>query len=221
MQELESLDRIMADDPNMAVVWLHGLGANGHDFQNIPEHLNLPEGLRAHFCFPHAATQKVTINQGFAMPAWYDIYDLSLDAKEDKAGIEAGMQAIEALIARKFPLLPRNRILLAGFSQGGALAVHTLLHSQHHYAGVIALSTYLPLRKQLQAGPKPDLSEQHIFVGHGDLDDVLKPQAGEILRDELAALGAQVEWRNYPIAHNLCVQELADIRSWILKRMGV
>ena len=75
MQELESLDRIMADDPNMAVVWLHGLGANGHDFQNIPEHLNLPEGLRAHFCFPHAATQKVTINQGFAMPAWYDIYD--------------------------------------------------------------------------------------------------------------------------------------------------
>jgi phospholipase/carboxylesterase len=221
MQKLESLDRIMADDPNMAVVWLHGLGANGHDFQNIPEHLNLPEGLRAHFCFPHAATQKVTINQGFAMPAWYDIYDLSMDAEEDEAGIEAGMQTIEALIADKFPLLPRDRILLAGFSQGGALALHTMLYSQHQYAGVIALSTYLPLRKRLQIEPKPDLSQQHVFIGHGDLDDILTPRIGEMLRDELSALGAQVEWHNYPIAHNLCAQELDDIRAWILKRMAV
>ena len=214
-KELDYLEVIHGSNPDAAIIWLHGLGADGYDFKPIVEQLNLPTDLNIHFVFPHAPVQPVTLNQGIAMNAWYDIYQLSIDAQEDAAGIESSMHLLESLIDTKFSHLERKRILLAGFSQGGALALHTLLHGKAAYGGLIALSTYLPLRKQAsQARHHP---KYPVFMAHGVVDETLPIYIAEMARDILSGMGIQIDWHSYPMAHQLCPQEVTDIHGYIVE----
>ena len=212
---LDYLEDIHGSDPDAAIIWLHGLGADGYDFKPIVQQLNLPEDLNIHFVFPHAPVQPVTLNQGIPMNAWYNIYQLSIDAQEDSAGIEKSMHLLESLIHTKFSHIDRNRILLAGFSQGGALALHTLLHGTSEYGGLIALSSYLPLRSQ--APQAKHLPKRPIFMAHGLVDEIVPINIAEMARDILARMGIQIDWRSYPMAHQLCPEELQDIRIYIIE----
>ena len=225
MQSLDYLEEIHGEvshgqAPDAAIIWLHGLGADGYDFKPIVQQLALPKDLSIHFVFPHAPVQPVTINQGMNMNAWYDIYEISLDAEEDSKGINASMQSLEALINDKFAHLEPQKILIAGFSQGGALALHTLLHGNTPIGGVIALSTYLPLRELAVKANKQRVYQQEIFLAHGEYDEVLPFQIGDLARGVLLALGANIHWQSYPMAHELCAQQIQHIREWIIKRLA-
>lgn len=220
MHKLEYLEEISGQNPDAAIVWLHGLGADGYDFLPIVRQLDLPADYAIHFLFPHAPVQAVTINQGVEMNAWYDIHELSLHAEEDEQGVFASMRAVEALIASKLAHIDPNRILLAGFSQGGALTLHTALHGGIALGGAIALSTYLPLRKLVTKAPSDNIVHSDIFMAHGTLDDVLPHEIGLLSKDVLLKLGAHIEWRDYPMGHELCDALLQDLRAWILQRLA-
>lgn len=220
MRTLDYVEEIHGNNPDAAIIWLHGLGADGHDFQPIVRQLNLPSDMSVHFMFPHAPIQPVTLNNGVSMNAWYDIYALDLDADEDEHGIHSTMQALETLIEEKFSHIESNRILLAGFSQGGALALHTLLHGRVPIGGVIALSTYLPLRDMALDANKQRVHEQAIYLGHGEYDEVLPLQAADLARGVLLALGANVSWYRYPMAHELCAQQIEHISAWIIEQLN-
>ena len=215
MNILEYLEELHGVNPDAAVIWLHGLGADGYDFKPIVQQLALPENVNIHFIFPHAPVQPVTLNQGMSMNAWYDIYQLSIDANEDEAGLENSMHAIETLVTEKFSHLDANRIILAGFSQGGALALHTLLHGNLEYGGLIALSAYLPLREKIQQAKR--IPKQKIFMAHGILDETLPIYIAEMARETLIKEGMEVDWHTYPMAHQVCMEEIKDIREYILK----
>ena len=219
METLDYLEEIHGDDPDAAIIWLHGLGADGYDFKPIVKQLNLPDDQSIHFLFPHAPVRPVTINQGMEMNAWYDILELSLEAKEDQIGIIASMRAIEALIQSKFAHINPNRVLLAGFSQGGALVLHTLLHGTISLGGAIALSTYLPLRNLATEANKDRVINQQIFMAHGTHDEVLPHEIGELAKSILLTLGAKITWHSYTMAHQLCDQQILEIRKWILQRL--
>ena len=214
MKTLEYLEEIHGTNPDAAVIWLHGLGADGHDFKPIVQQLELPDYLNIHFIFPHAPIQPVTLNQGLSMNSWYDIYKLSINANEDEKGIEESMQALEVLITKKFSHLDTNRIILAGFSQGGALALHTLLHGNLEFGGLIALSAYLPLRDKAQQAKR--IPNEEIFMAHGTLDETLPIYIAELGKNILTKLGIKVEWHSYPMAHQLCPEEINDIRAYVL-----
>ena len=196
-----------------SIIWLHGLGADGHDFEPIVPELPLPPGLRARFVFPHAPVQAVTINFGHVMPAWYDVYG---DGREDAEGIRASQQRIEALIAgeRERGVAPR-RIVLAGFSQGGAIALQTGLRHPERLAGILALSTYLPLAETVAAEASPANRDVPIFMAHGTEDPVIPLRRAAISRDALRKLGYQVEWHEYPMPHAVCPEEIADVGAWL------
>ena len=215
MNTLEYLEEIHGANPDTAVIWLHGLGADGFDFKPIVQQLDLPENVDIHFVFPHAPVQPVTLNQGISMNAWYDIYQLSIDAKEDEAGIEKSMQGLETLITEKFSHIDPNRIILAGFSQGGALALHTLLHGNLEFGGLMALSAYLPLRDKIQLAKR--IPKQEIFMAHGILDETLPVYIGEMAKELLTNEGVKIDWRSYPMAHQVCMDEIKDIREYLLK----
>ena len=219
MESLEYLEQISGKNPTAAVVWLHGLGADGYDFLPIVQQLNLPEDNAIHFVFPHAPVQPVSINQGVAMNAWYDIHELSMHAPEDQAGIFTSMHALEALVTNKFSHLDPGRILLAGFSQGGALTLHTILHGSVIFGGAIALSTYLPLRALTTQVSPERFMHNEIFMAHGTHDEILPHEIGKLSKDVLLKLGAHVEWHEYPMGHQLCDDQIEDIRTWILKRL--
>ena len=220
MQSLEYLEEIHGQSPDAAIIWLHGLGADGYDFKPIVKQLNLPSNLSIHFVFPHAPIQPVTINQGVNMNAWYDIYELSLEADEDQLGINSSMRAVESLMAEKFSHIDPNRLILAGFSQGGALALHTLLHGSIPIGGVLALSTYLPLRHLALDANKERVHQHEIFMTHGEYDEVLPLQIGDLARGILLTLGANIHWQSYPMAHELCAQQIEHIREWLLQRLS-
>ena len=219
MQSLDYLEEIHGESPDAAIIWLHGLGADGGNFAPIVKQLSLPPDLSVHFVFPHAPVQAVTINQGMSMNAWYDIYELSLDAQEDEEGIQSSMHVLEALISDKFNHIEPSRLLLAGFSQGGALALHTLLHGNVPIGGVIALSSYLPLRDLAFNANKQRVNNHEIFMAHGQYDDVLPHQIGDLARGILLALGANISWRSYPMAHELCAQQIEHISEWIVQKL--
>jgi phospholipase/carboxylesterase len=210
---LERIEITTGTAPNAAVIWLHGLGADGHDFEPIVPELPLPPGLRARFVFPHAPVQAVTINFGHVMPAWYDVYG---DGREDAEGIRASQQRIEALIAgeRERGVAPR-RIVLAGFSQGGAIALQTGLRHPERLAGILALSTYLPLAETVAAEASPANRDVPIFMAHGTEDPVIPLRRAAISRDALRKLGYQVEWHEYPMPHAVCPEEIADVGAWL------
>jgi phospholipase/carboxylesterase len=197
------------------VIWLHGLGADGHDFEPIVPELGLPPTLRLRFVFPHAPVQPVTINGGLAMRAWYDITN---DGRQDAAGIRASQQRVEALIEReKSRGVAPARIVLAGFSQGGAIALHTGLRHPERLAGILALSTYLPLADTLAAEAHPANREVPIFMAHGTEDPLIPLARARASRDALRALGYQVEWHEYPMPHSVCAEEIAHIGAWLTR----
>ena len=197
-------------DPEAAIIWLHGLGADGHDFEPIVPELELARPVR--FVFPHAPIRPVTINQGMRMRAWYDILQLG-GGPEDEAGLRASQQLTEELIRSQG--LPANRIVLAGFSQGGAIALLTALRYPERLAGVMALSTYLPLAPKLAAERSEANSDVPIFMAHGSDDDLIPMDRAQASHDALKALGYPVEWRDYPMPHSVCAPEIADISAFL------
>jgi phospholipase/carboxylesterase len=201
---------------NAAVIWLHGLGADGHDFVSIVPELRLPQSLSARFIFPHARPRPVTINNGHVMRAWYDITGLSPGNPEDAAGIHESDGVVKQLIATQVASgIPAERIVIAGFSQGGAVALQSALRYPERLAGVMALSTYLPLRNSLAAEAAPANRDVPILMCHGLRDGVVPAVLGTVSRDLLVALGYQVEWRSYPMEHQVCMEEIVDISTWL------
>ncbi len=203
--------------PAAAVIWLHGLGADGHDFEPIVPELRLPAAKPVRFIFPNAPLRPVTINMGMRMPAWYDILQLGGGA-EDEAGIRESQALVEDLIAREVKRgIARNRIVLAGFSQGGAIVLHTALRHPERLAGVMALSTYLPLSGKLAVERAAANRDVPIFMAHGQVDNMIGIDRAMLSRDALHALGYPVEWRAYPMAHSVCAEEIADIAAYLLR----
>ena len=198
-------------DPRAAVIWLHGLGADGHDFEPIVPELRLARPVR--FVFPHAPVRPVTLNQGMRMRAWYDILQLG-GGPEDEAGVRASQKLVEDMIAaeRKRGM---QKIVLAGFSQGGAIALQTALRHPEALAGVLALSTYLPLNSMLEAERSPASREVPIFMAHGQYDDIIPLRRAEQSRQILERLGYRVEWHEYPMPHSVCPAEIGDISAFL------
>ncbi len=199
-------------DPEAAVIWLHGLGADGHDFEPIVPELELARPVR--FVFPHAPIRPVTINQGMRMRAWYDILQLG-GGPEDEAGLRASQKLTEELIRAQE--LPANRIVLAGFSQGGAIVLLTGLRYPERLAGVMALSTYLPLAGTLAAERSEANRATPILMAHGRDDELIPMQRAQASRDYLQKLGYAVEWHDYPMPHSVCAPEIADISSFLAR----
>lgn len=203
-----------------AVIWLHGLGANGHDFPPIVPELGLGDGLAIRWVFPHAPSIPVTINGGMVMPAWYDITSLDFRSRRhDEAGIRASIDALTRLIERENERgVPCERILLAGFSQGGAIALSGGLRHAERLAGIIGLSTFLPLHEELERERAPANAATPIFVAHGSLDPMVPFESGQLSRERLRALGYQVEWHEYPMLHQVCLEEIRDLGAWMSER---
>lgn len=207
--------------PDAAVIWMHGLGADAYDFVPLIPELKLPAAARIRFVFPHASVRPVTINNGYAMRAWYDIRSLTPEGRDDEEGFAETRARIERYIAReRAGGMPSTRILLAGFSQGGAVALHVGLRHPQPLAGIIALSCYLPLRARLAAEIATANRNVPILMCHGSADNVVQSQFGEVSRDVLRAEGLTVDWRSYPMAHGLCAQEIGDIAAWIGYHLG-
>lgn len=215
-ETLECIEVESAADPTHAVIWLHGLGADGHDFAPIVPELQ-PDTLPAtRFLFPHAPVQPVTINQGMAMRAWYDIYTPDLVRREDEAGMRRSEAAIKALIVREnIRGIPCENIVLAGFSQGCALSLHTALRLDERLAGIIGLSGYLPLAERFVHERHPANQNTPIFMGHGTMDPVVDPQRAIASRDQLLELGYTVDWHEYPMPHTVSIEEIADISAFL------
>lgn len=203
-----------------AVVWMHGLGANGHDFEPIVPHLGLG-GRGVRFVFPHAPRRAVSINMGLLMPAWYDIRGLGPAAEVDEHGIRESAAQIEALLLReKERGIPALRIVLAGFSQGGVIALHVGLRHAERLAGIVALSTYLPEISGRAGELSAANADLPIFVAHGTDDPMIPLAGGERARDRLGALGHPVEFRTYPMEHSVAPEEIADIGAWLGTRLA-
>ena len=214
--ELES-----ASQPSAAVIWLHGLGADGHDFASLVPELDLAGCPPIRFVFPHAPSMPVTVNGGYVMPAWYDILGPNLVSQQDAAGIQASERAIVALIAHEVARgIPAERIVLAGFSQGCAMALHTGLRLPQRLAGIMALSGYLPLADRITAERHAANAQTPVFMAHGTQDPVVAIARGEASRDALAALGQPVAWHSYPMPHSLHPQEIFDISAFLAQVLG-
>lgn len=216
----ETVEQVVGAKPDAAVIWLHGLGADGHDFEPVVPMLGLPPGLSVRFVFPHAPMRPVTINMGMVMRAWYDILQLGR-GPEDAAGIHASQGLLEGLIAREQARgVAASRIVLAGFSQGGAVALQTGLRCSKRLAGILALSTYLPLASTLADERDRANFELPIFMAHGT-DDLMIPTAwAERSSTALKAIGYGVEWHTYPMGHAICPEEIAAVGAWLGKVLG-
>ena len=205
-----------AGKADRAVIWLHGLGADGHDFEPIVPHLGVDPALGVRFVFPHAPRRAVTVNMGMVMPAWYDVRELALRRDIDEAGVRESAAQIESLIERECERgVAPGRILLAGFSQGGAIALHVALRHALPLAGIIALSTYLVCQDSLSAEASAANRDVPLFQAHGSLDPLVLPQFGEQSRDRLIELGYNVEWHTYPMGHEVHPDEIRDLGRWI------
>ena len=197
------------------VIWLHGLGADGHDFVPVVEMLNLPH---IRFILPHAPFRPVTLNNGYEMRAWYNILGLEADSPQDESGICSMQTMLEGMISAELERgIPAQRIVLAGFSQGGAMALHTATRYSQPLAGVLALSTYLPLRHQLDMEKHPANQSTPIWMAHGRFDTVITQSTAELARNSLQTAGFAVDWHLYDMAHSVCEQEIDDIRQFLCK----
>jgi phospholipase/carboxylesterase len=203
------------DDPQIAVIWLHGLGADGNDFVPIVKELDLAGLPAIRFIFPHARTIPVTVNNGYVMRAWYDITGAELVRREDEAGLRASQLEVEAFIAReKARGIPASRIVLAGFSQGCAMTIQAGLRHPEPLAGLLCLSGYVPLSPKLPAERSEAALATPIFMAHGRFDPVVPFNRAELSRDLLVSMGAKVEWHEYAMQHTLCLEEVRDISAW-------
>ena len=214
MAEPECVEVTTGDQPVGSVIWLHGLGADGHDFEPIVPELGLPDDLPLRFVFPHAPVRPVTINGGMAMRAWYDIVSLDAEGRADEEGVHDSTARLEALIEREEQRgIESRKIVIAGFSQGGAIAINTALRSERPLAGLMALSTYLALPSALDnILVSRDLP---VFMAHGTFDPMVLPQWGQSSADQLREAGFTVEWQDYPMAHAVCLEEIRDISRWL------
>jgi len=202
--------------PTASVIWMHGLGADGSDFVPIVKELDLHGCPGIRFVFPDAPTIPVTINNGYVMPAWYDIFTADLVKREDEAGLRKSQGQIEALIAQEIARgIPANKIVIAGFSQGCAMALQTGLRYPEKLAGLMCLSGYLPLRDKIEAERSGANQNTPVFMAHGSADPVVILGRAEQSRDLLKQLGYQIEWHEYPMQHSVCAEEVADIGSWL------
>ncbi|NCF14032.1 MAG: alpha/beta fold hydrolase [Gammaproteobacteria bacterium] len=206
--------------PIGSVIWLHGLGADGHDFEPIVPELHLPAETPLRFIFPHAPVRPVTINGGMAMRAWYDIVSLDAEGRADAAGVHESTALLEELIAREIERgIPADRIVVAGFSMGGAVAINAALHTNEKLAGLMALSTYLPLPSEIEGSSgSRDLP---VFMAHGSFDPMLPMQWGQMSAERLQEAGFTIEWHDYPMAHAVCPEEIRDISTWLTRIYGV
>ncbi len=212
---LDAIEIESAAAPDAAVLWLHGLGADGLDFEPMVPQLQLPRALRVRFVFPHAPERPVTLTMGMRMRAWYDIVELG-GGQEDEAGIRASQAQLEALVARERARgVAAGRIVLAGFSQGGAIALHTGLRHAERLAGILALSTYLPLAGTVAAQASATNRDAPLFMAHGTFDDLIPFERARRSRAALEDLGCKVEWHEYPMPHAVCAEEIADIAAWL------
>lgn len=221
MSELEAVEIETGTNPAGSVIWLHGLGADGHDFEPIVPELRLPSDLALRFVFPHAPVRPVAINGGVSMRAWYDILTLERDGPVDEEGIRASGEILNALIAREVERgIDARNIVVAGFSQGGAIALHAALRYPERLAGLMALSTYLPLPGSFKAEVVDNTAAANqdlpIFMAHGSFDPMLPMQLGKSSAELLLAEGFSVAWHDYPMAHAVCAEEIEDIREWLL-----
>ena len=217
MAELDAIQMETGNNPDAAVIWLHGLGANGNDFVPIVEQLHLPESLSIRFIFPHAPIRPITINQGMQMPGWYDVSSLSIVDEEDEAGISESSAAIHDLCqTQEEQGISAKRIILAGFSQGGAIALHCALNYPKPLGGIMALSAYLPRCSHLETSNNRNLS---VFMAHGTQDDMVAPSYGKRSCQRLQKAGYEVAWHEYPMAHSVCIEEIQDISSWLQARL--
>ena len=216
MSVLETLEIETGASPTAAVIWLHGLGADGYDFEPIVPELALPDTLPVRFVFPHAPMRPVTINDGAVMRAWYDIFSLEGVRREDDVGIRASQESVEALIARERARgVPASRLVLAGFSQGGAIALQPGLRHADRLAGIMALSTYVPLASTLTAEASPANRDVPIFMAHGRDDSLIAIERAAISRDLLRNAGYKVEWHEYAMEHAVCREEIDDVAGWL------
>lgn len=207
--------------PVASVIWLHGLGADGHDFEPIVPALDLPAELPLRFVFPHAPVRAVTLNAGMRMRAWFDIYGLNPDSRLDEAGIREGSREIARLVAREGERgVPPRRIVLAGFSQGGAIALHAGLSAPRPAAGIMGLSTFLPLGESIVGDYRQNGTGTPVFMAHGRLDEVVPCQWGELSATHLKSIGYKVEWHTYNTGHGIGAGEISDIRSWLMAVLG-
>lgn len=203
-------------EANAAVIWLHGLGADGHDFEPIVPELQLPRETAVRFLFPHAPERPVTINGGMRMRAWYDILELSFEARTDPNHIRESAAQVEALVRREIQRgIAPGRIVLAGFSQGGTIAMQTTLQLDVKLAGLLALSTWLPRDPELSADYQKTNLETPVFMAHGSVDPVIPMRMGILARESLRTLGMQVVWNEYMMEHGVCIEEIRDIGKWL------
>ena len=207
-------------NPANCVIWLHGLGADGHDFEPVVPLLGLSPGPGVRFVFPHAPAREVTVNGGMVMRAWYDIRHIDLSREEDEPGIRTSQDAVEALIQREATRgIAPEKMVLAGFSQGGAMALQTGLRQAVRIAGIVALSAYLPLAGTVAQERNPANAEVPIFLGHGLHDPVVPFAMGTASRDRLRELGHPVSWHEYRLPHSVSLDELRDVGSWLSHRL--
>jgi phospholipase/carboxylesterase len=213
---LETVEIETGPAPRAAVLWMHGLGADGHDFVPVVPEMGLPSGLAVRFVFPHAPVRPVTINQGMRMRAWYDVRDDGGERREDEAGVRESQRDLEALIERERGRgIDATRIALGGFSQGGAMALHVGLRHPERLAGIAALSCFLPLAGRVAAEASPATRETPILMAHGVHDALISIARGRQARDVLAGLGYRVTWREYPMAHEVCPDEMRRVGQWL------
>lgn len=217
--KLDAVEINPKEKPTHSVIWLHGLGADGHDFESIVPELRLPSELAVRFVFPHAPKRPVSLNMGMMMRAWYDIFDLDFNrVKEDEAGIRASEMIVRELIENeKARGIPSENIVLAGFSQGGAMALQVGLRYEEKLAGILDLSGYLLLSNQLEKEKSPANQDTPIMMAHGTMDEIIPIQFAKLSRDRLRELNYPADWREYPMPHSVCFEEIQDIRAWFLK----
>ncbi|MDD9893799.1 MAG: dienelactone hydrolase family protein [Gammaproteobacteria bacterium] len=217
------LNPVVLDAPGKhtaTVIWMHGLGADGNDFVPVVPMLGLPADHGIKFIFPNAPQRPVTINGGMVMPAWYDILGLDFGSRQDEEGIRGSQTEIEKLIAAaKAEGIPADRIVIAGFSQGGVIALQTSLRHEEKLAGVLALSTYLALHEKLEDEANAANQNTPIFMAHGNYDPVIPFRYAEQSRDRLKQAGYEVEWHSYPMEHQVALEEINDIGNWLKKQL--
>jgi phospholipase/carboxylesterase len=220
----ESADAVVlapATPASASVIWLHGLGADGHDFVPIVPELKLPPSPGIRFVFPHAAVRPVTLNMGMRMRAWYDIKTLTAEGRADEAGLRQSAGRVAELIAAERALgIASNRIVIAGFSQGAAVALHVALRHAEPLAGILALSCYLPLQSALAAELSEANRQAPILMCHGVQDPVLPLALGLAACNWLRAAGYRVEWKEYPMQHQVCLPEIQDVSAWLRARLA-
>jgi phospholipase/carboxylesterase len=216
---LPTVEHETQPQPTWSVIWLHGLGADGNDFAPIVPELVDASWPGVRFVFPHAPVRPVTVNNGVPMRAWYDIKGLAIADKQDAKGIRASIDEVETLIARELERgVPAERIILAGFSQGGAMALSAGLRHRQALGGLLILSAYLPLHDTIEAERSGANHATPIFWGHGSADPIVPMALGEQSRQALEMLGHRIDWHSYPMAHQVSLPEIADIRAWMTER---